>query len=115
MAVVITGNNTPTAGGVVYGDGTTYATTSAGTSGRPIVSGIDLVVRFREIDEDLPFTASPNDVEEHGRDLFARATAGEFGAIAAYVAPVIVTPPAPTKEQLLAQLNSLQAQIQALA
>jgi hypothetical protein len=39
MPVVITGNNTPTAGGVVYGDGTTYATTSAGTSGRPIVSG----------------------------------------------------------------------------
>jgi hypothetical protein len=33
MAVVITGNNTPTAGGVVYGDGTTYATTSAGTAG----------------------------------------------------------------------------------
>jgi hypothetical protein len=39
MPVAITGNNTPTAGGVVYGDGTTYATTSAGTSGRPIVSG----------------------------------------------------------------------------
>jgi len=39
MPVVITGNNTPTAGGVVYGDGTTYATTTAGTSGRPIVSG----------------------------------------------------------------------------
>lgn len=39
MAVVITGNNTPTAGGVVYGDGTTYATTTAGTSGRPVVSG----------------------------------------------------------------------------
>lgn len=39
MPVTITGNNTPTAGGVVYGDGTTYATTTAGTSGRPIVSG----------------------------------------------------------------------------
>ena len=39
MTVIITGNNTPTAGGVVYGDGTTYATTTAGTSGRPIVSG----------------------------------------------------------------------------
>ena len=39
MAVIITGNNTPTAGGVVYGDGSTYATTTAGTSGRPIVSG----------------------------------------------------------------------------
>ena len=34
MAVVITGNNTPTAGGVTYGDGTTYANTAAGTSGQ---------------------------------------------------------------------------------
>lgn len=38
MAVVITGNNTPTAGGVVYGDGTTYATTSAGMSGQLLQS-----------------------------------------------------------------------------
>lgn len=34
MPVTITGSNTPTAGGVVYGDGTTYVTTSAGTSGQ---------------------------------------------------------------------------------
>lgn len=47
MAVVITGNNTPTAGGVVYGDGTTYATTTAGTSGRPIVSGGSGAPTFR--------------------------------------------------------------------
>jgi hypothetical protein len=39
MPVVITGNNTPTAGGITYGDGTTYAVTAAGTSGRPVVSG----------------------------------------------------------------------------
>lgn len=39
MAVIITGNNTPTAGGITYGDGTTYAVTAAGTSGRPVVSG----------------------------------------------------------------------------
>ena len=39
MAVVITGSNTPTAGGITYGDGTTYATTTAGTSGQPVVSG----------------------------------------------------------------------------
>jgi hypothetical protein len=32
MAVTIVGNNTPTAGGVVYGDGTNYASTAAGTS-----------------------------------------------------------------------------------
>jgi hypothetical protein len=47
MAVTITGSNTPTAGGVVYGDGTTYATTSAGTSGRPIVSGGSGAPTFR--------------------------------------------------------------------
>jgi hypothetical protein len=38
MAVVITGNNTPTAGGVTYGDGTTYANTAAGTSGQVLTS-----------------------------------------------------------------------------
>jgi hypothetical protein len=47
MPVTITGSNTPTAGGVVYGDGTTYATTSAGTSGRPIVSGGSGAPTFR--------------------------------------------------------------------
>lgn len=39
MPVVITGNNTPTAGGITYGDGSTYAVTAAGTSGQPLVSG----------------------------------------------------------------------------
>lgn len=29
----------------------------------------------------LPFTASPHDVEQHGRDLYARAVAGEFGEV----------------------------------
>lgn len=38
MAVTITGNNTPTAGGVTYGDGTTYATTAAGTAGQVLTS-----------------------------------------------------------------------------
>jgi hypothetical protein len=39
MAIVIDGNNTPTAGGIGYGDGTELAFTAAGTSGQPIVSG----------------------------------------------------------------------------
>jgi len=39
MAVITTGNNTPTAGGITYGDGSTYAVTAAGTSGQPVVSG----------------------------------------------------------------------------
>ena len=39
MPVIITGNNTPTAGGITYGDGSTYVVTAAGTSGQPVVSG----------------------------------------------------------------------------
>jgi hypothetical protein len=38
MAVIITGNNTPTAGGVTYGDGTTYANTAAGSAGGVLYS-----------------------------------------------------------------------------
>jgi hypothetical protein len=38
MPVVITGNNTPTAGGITYGDGSTYANTVAGTSGQLLQS-----------------------------------------------------------------------------
>lgn len=38
-------------------------------------------------DEILPFTASQNDVEPHGRAIFADLVAGKYGAIAEYVAP----------------------------
>jgi hypothetical protein len=38
MAVGIVGNNTPSAGGVGYGDGTNLAFTGAGTSGQVLVS-----------------------------------------------------------------------------
>lgn len=47
---------------------------------------INLTVRFEEIDEDLPFTANPNDSEAHGRDIYARAIAGEFGEINSFTA-----------------------------
>ena len=39
----------------------------------------------------IPFTASPNDSEKYGRDLFAAALAGDYGAIAAFV-PKVKTP-----------------------
>lgn len=45
---------------------------------------INLTVRFEEIAEDLPFTANPNDPEVHGRDLYARAKAGEFGNVSPF-------------------------------
>jgi hypothetical protein len=38
MPVTINGSNTPTAGGVTYGDGANYATTTAGTTGQALVS-----------------------------------------------------------------------------
>jgi hypothetical protein len=46
-------------------------------------------VDFDELDDDfVPFGASPTYDYEYGRDLFARAVAGEFGPIAEYVEPV---------------------------
>ena len=39
----------------------------------------------------LPFGASASDVEAHGREIFSRAVAGDFGPIAAYVAPPVTT------------------------
>jgi hypothetical protein len=38
-------------------------------------------------DEVLPFTAAQNDVEAHGRGIFADIVAGNYGPIAEYVAP----------------------------
>lgn len=38
MAIIINGNNTPTAGGVGYGNGTELAFTAAGTSGQVLTS-----------------------------------------------------------------------------
>ena len=62
---------------------------------------INLTVRFAEIPEDLPFTASPNDCEEHGRAIFAAAVAGEYGPVAEYLPPH-----APTPEHLEAQARA---------
>jgi hypothetical protein len=54
---------------------------------------IDCVITTSQFsDEELPFTASAADCEPHGRVLFERIVAGEFGPIAEYVAP----PPVPT-------------------
>lgn len=53
-------------------------------------TSVDLAVEFEEIDGEIPFTASPNDPHEHGRSLFARACAGDFGAIGPYVAAPVI-------------------------
>ncbi len=38
-------------------------------------------------DEVLPFTASKDDVEAHGRAIFANIVAGNYGPISLYVPP----------------------------
>ena len=48
---------------------------------------IDVTVRFENFAEDLQFTANPNDVEDHGRELYERSVNGDFGAVADYTPP----------------------------
>lgn len=46
---------------------------------------IDCVITTSQFgDEQLPFTASPDDVEAHGRAIFADLVAGKYGPIAEY-------------------------------
>ena len=47
-------------------------------------TALDATVEFEGIGA-VPFTAHPDDVEQHGREIFARASTGEFGSIAPYV------------------------------
>ena len=39
-------------------------------------------------DEQLPFTADKNDVEQHGRIIFNDIVAGVYGSIGDYVPPI---------------------------
>jgi len=48
---------------------------------------IDILVKWDSFNEEHPFTATMNDPAEHGRDLFVRASMGEFGNIIDYVIP----------------------------
>jgi hypothetical protein len=50
---------------------------------------IDLTIKWDKIAEELPFTASPMDVEAHGRAIFEAAKDGKFGEVAEYVAPAV--------------------------
>jgi hypothetical protein len=51
---------------------------------------IDCVITTSQLgDEQLPFTASTDDVEAHGRAIFADLVAGKYGAIGEYVQDLI--------------------------
>lgn len=51
------------------------------------MSAISLTVQFPWIAGEVPFVASQNDTEPHGREIFALAAAGQFGPVAEYAAP----------------------------
>jgi hypothetical protein len=57
-----------------------------------IDTAINLIVKFVEFTEEMPFTASPNDPMPYGIELFNNAVAGDYGTIAPYVSPL--PPPA---------------------
>lgn len=62
-------------------------------------SMIDCILQVDAFPVPVPFTASVNDIEAHGRKIYADLIAGVYGDIAAYVAPpepvvqVVVPPP----------------------
>ncbi|MDZ7852290.1 MAG: hypothetical protein U5L98_06480 [Halomonas sp.] len=45
-------------------------------------TAINCLVRTNTLHQEVPFTATPYDSEAHGREIFARCLAGEFGEIA---------------------------------
>jgi hypothetical protein len=79
---------------------------------------INCDVDFDDLREELvPFSAVASGDYEHSHQIFAECVAGTYGAIAEYVEPPVpeyVPPPQPTKEELLAKLQEIQAQIVAL-
>jgi hypothetical protein len=82
-------------------------------------TAINCDVDFDDLREELvPFTAVATGDYPHSHQIFAECVAGTYGEIAEYVEPPVpeyTPPPAPTKEQLLSQLQALQAQIESLA
>ena len=58
-------------------------------------TAIDLDVTFAEFDGVMPFTAHPDDVHDHGVELFRRANGGEFGRVQDYIEPPPPPPPTP--------------------
>lgn len=69
--------------------------------------------KFAEFAESLPFCAHPDDTEAHGREIYTRAVAGDFGPIAEYVAPPVATPTSLSMKQ--ARLALLSAGLYAQA
>ena len=82
-------------------------------------TAINCEVDFDDLREStVPFTAVAVGDYEHSHQIFAECVEGNYGDIAEYVAPIepeYVSPPEPTKNELLAELELLTAKIKALS
>lgn len=70
----------------LFGGATLAALASFWTD--PDANGLSTLLGGLALIQGVWAVATSNDPEAHGRDLFARAMAGEFGEIAPYVATV---------------------------
>ena len=77
-----------------------YTAVSAPRWSDPENTAIDCHVTFDNLGV-LPFLASPSDVEVHGREIFARAVAGDFGAIAAAPMPTLAEVQAKARKEVI--------------
>ena len=57
----------------------------------------ECVVKYEEFNEEHPTGANATDTYAHIQEIWVKGIAGEYGAIAEYVPPVIT--PAPIEEQ----------------
>jgi hypothetical protein len=55
-------------------------------------SSINCLATFEHLPREMPFTAAPYDCEPHGREIYQRIIAGEFGEIAPFESPPPVPP-----------------------
>ena len=48
-------------------------------------TSLTVTVKFTDLEEEVEFTAVPDDVEEHGREIWNRCIRGDYGEIEEYV------------------------------
>ncbi len=68
-------------------------------------TAINLMVKFSAFENEVQFTASPNDTTDYGKQLFSEAVAEKWGAVGSFV------PSLPSEQQLAAQVRDLRNQL----
>lgn len=66
-----------------------YSQVHSPTWANPEKTVINCIVKFDHIKPEVPFSASPNDTESHGRLIYQECLAGVYGEIANYIEPPV--------------------------